>query len=180
MDEIWARFNTESNAADNIEKALYFLGKVKSSPEDWKWVVICCQSALYGFLIHVAKGTDDTSVVNITKKGHKRLITFDEALKICRCSQGARQALVTSEDENISIEIIQKEFRNKFEHFSPCSWRIEVSGFPDHIRTIINVIKRVAIDINFYNHIHGEERNRLLSVFEQSLAKTDELSKYYA
>jgi len=179
MAEVWARFNTESNAIDSLEKALYFLGQIKESPENWKWVVTCCHSALYGFAVHVAKGTDDSSVVEVTKKGHPRLITFDNALKACKKSAGAREALVTSEDEDNSIIVIQKEFRNNFEHFNPCSWSIEVSGFPNHIKNLVNVTKYLAIDINFYSHIHGDERKKLLSVFEECISKISELSEYY-
>ncbi len=180
MNPIWARFTTETNAADNLEKALYFLSNVVHRPEDWKWVIICCHSALYGFVVHVASGSDDLSVVKITKNGNKRLISFGEALKICKSSEGARQALILTEDEEESINILQNEFRNKFEHFNPCAWSIEVSGFPKDIKNIINVIKRVAIDINFYNHIHDKERERLLTVFDECLNKVNEISQQYA
>lgn len=180
MTPVWARFDTETNAADNLEKALYFLGNVKNRPEDWKWVIICCHSALYGFAVHVASGSDDLSVINTTKKGHNKLISFGEALKICKKTIGARQALITSDEEDESINTLQNEFRNNFEHFNPCSWSIEVSGFPNDIKNIINVIQRVAMDINFYNHIHDEERTRLLEVFDQCLNKVNELAKFYA
>ncbi len=180
MTPIWARFTTETNAADNLEKALYFLGNVKQCPEDWKWVIICCHSALYGFAVHVASGSNDSSVVNTTKSGNKRLISFGEALKICKGSEGARQALILSNDEEESINILQNEFRNNFEHFNPCSWSIEVSGFPQDIKNIINVTKRVVFDINFYNHIHGKERERLLTVFDECLNKANEISEHYA
>lgn len=94
MSERWARYDTESNAIDNLEKAAQFLRTVKDNPEDWKWVVICIFSPLYGFTIQVAKGSDDSSVITVTKKGHSRLISFGDALKHCKFSMGARSALV--------------------------------------------------------------------------------------
>ena len=180
MANIWARFTTETNAADNLEKALYFLGNVKERPEDWKWVIISCHSALYGFAVHVASGSDDASVVTKTKKGKSRLITFGEALNICKTREGARGALVLTEDEQLSINIMQNEFRNNFEHFNPCAWSIEVSGLPRDIKNVINVTRRIAIDINFYNHIHGEELKRLLTVFDECLNSVNQLSEHYA
>jgi len=33
MVEVWARFDAETNALDSLEKALYFLGKVKETEE---------------------------------------------------------------------------------------------------------------------------------------------------
>ncbi len=180
MAEVWAKFNTETNAIDSIEKGLFFLGEVKKSPENWKWVVICCHQALYGFAVHVAKGTDDSSVITKTKKGRSMLISFDEALNICKSAMGAREALITSAEEDESIRIINKDFRNNFEHFNPRSWMIDVSGFPIHLRNFVNVTKRVAVDINFYNHLHGEEREKILSVFCRFIEQANELEKIYA
>ncbi|VAX10908.1 hypothetical protein MNBD_GAMMA26-1029 [hydrothermal vent metagenome] len=122
MAEVWAKFNTETNALDSLEKGLFFLGEVKKSPENWKWVVICCHQAFYGFAIHVAKGTDDFSVITKTKKGHSMLISFDEALKRCKSAMGAREALITSAEEDESIRIINKEFRNNLESGNNSWW----------------------------------------------------------
>tara|TARA_R110000772_G_scaffold205748_1_gene316362 strand:+ start:1212 stop:1754 length:543 start_codon:yes stop_codon:yes gene_type:complete len=180
MTERWARFDTESNAIDNLEKTAHFLRTVKDNHEDWKWVVICIFSSLYGFAIQVAKGSDDLSVVNTTKKGHSRLITFDEALEACRVTVGGRNALVTSEAENESISTIQKEFRNKFEHFNPGSWSIEVSGFPDHILNILNVIRSLALDLNFYSHINEVQKSNLVYILDECAFIATKLREMYA
>ncbi len=176
MNSIWAEFTTESNAVDNLEKALYFLGKVKHKPEDWKWVIICCHSALYGFAVHVASGSNDSSVIKITKNNKKRLITFTGALKRCK---SACPALILSDEEEKSITILQNEYRNNFEHFNPCSWIINVSGFPQDIENIINVIHRLSTSINFYIHLDEKERDSLSIVFDEFLNKLNELSDYY-
>jgi hypothetical protein len=180
MSERWARFDTESNAIDSLEKAAHFLRTVKDNPEDWKWVVVCSFSSLYGFAIQVAKGSDDRSVIQVTKKGHERLITFGDALKVCKLSLGARAALETSKGEDDSIDKIQNEFRNNFEHFNPGSWSIEISGFPEHILNIINVIERLALDLNFYSHINESQKSNLKYVLAECKFITSQLGKMYA
>ncbi len=161
MTERWARFDTESNALDNVEKLSHFLERAKHHPEEWKWVVICCFSALYSYAIQVAKGTDDLSVIVETKKGHKKLISFGEALKRCEKPFGGRDVLKLSAEESESIRVIQNEFRNKFEHYNPGSWAIEISGFPEHILNCLAVIQRLAIDMNFYTHLSLLQKERL-------------------
>ncbi len=180
MTERWARFDTESNAIDSLDKAVHFLRTVKDKPEDWKWVVICIFSSLYGFAIQVAKGSDDLSVVKVTKKGHSRLVSFGDALKICKLTAGARSALETTEQEDKAIERVQNEFRNKFEHFNPGSWSIEVSGFPDLVFHVVNVIRRLALEHNFYTHISEIQRVNLEYVLDECVFITTKLKEIYA
>ncbi len=180
MTERWARYDTESNAIDSLEKAAHFLRTVKDNPEDWKWVVVCIFSSLYGFAIQVAKGSDDLSVVNQTKNGKSKLIRFGDALKICRQSLGGRLALVTTDEEDMSIDAIQNEFRNKFEHSNPGSWSIEISGFPEHVFNIVNVIRRLALELNFYSHITEDQRENLEYILDECVFITSKLKSIYA
>ncbi|MDT3322019.1 hypothetical protein Q4Q52_19985 [Shewanella sp. SP1S2-4] len=178
--ERWAKYDTESNAIDSLEKAALFLKTVKDNPEDWKWVVICMFSSLYGFAIQVAKGSDDSSVIKVAKNGHSRLISFGEALKDCKRSIGARTALVTTEHEDWAIDNIQNQFRNKFEHYNPGSWSIEVSGFPVIIYHILNVIRRLSLVHNFYSHISEEQRESLEYVLDECEYINGKLKSLYA
>lgn len=171
MTERWARFDTESNVLDNLEKMAMFLSRVRENPEDWKWVVISCFSALYSYAIQVAKGTDDLSVLE-GKEGKQRLISFQKALEYCEVPIGARGALELTEEEKTSIEKIQKVFRNNFEHFNPGSWSIEISGFPQHVLNALSVIRRLAVDHNFYTHLDEAQRERL----HQALASCGKLA----
>lgn len=179
MTERWARFNTETNALDNLEKVAIFLDRAKCNPEDWKWVVMSCFGALYGFAIQVAKGTDDLFVVRKTKKGQSRLITCGEAIEICQQAIGARGPLELSEEERESINLIQNTFRNNFEYFNPGSWSIEISGFPDHILNVLNVVRRLAIDHNFYTHLDAQEKERLNLAIRKCELTIGELREMY-
>jgi len=73
-------FTTETNALDYLERAGEFIDQVESNPKAWKWVILCLHSALYGFAIAACKSTDSDSVVRISKKGKRHLISLDEAL----------------------------------------------------------------------------------------------------
>jgi len=180
MSGIYIKYDSELNALDDLEKAVHYISEVDDDPHNWKWVVRCCHSAMYGFAITAAKGSDDLSVVKVTKSGHRKLITFDEALKICCQSQGARHALDISNDERKSLRFLQDQFRNRFEHFLPGCWSIEVSGFPSHVLNQIHVIRRLAIDINFYSHLQLNELERLEAILSRCETKLEELANKYA
>ena len=159
-------FDSELNALDNLEKACMFLDSVSTNPQDWKWVTTSLHSAMYGYAINVAKGTDDKSVVNATKRGD-RLIPFHEALKICRMPIGPRAALSISFGEQESLKFLQNEFRNRFEHFTPGHWSIEISGFPNHVLNQLNVVRRLALEINFYTHLSIADMQKTERVFDK-------------
>ena len=180
MKEHYARYDTESNAIDNLNKAAHFLRTVRDNTEDWKWVVVCIYSSLYRFAIQVAKGSDDRSVVKTTKKGNDRLITFDEALDICKVSSGGRTALVISSDEEKAINRIQKDFRHNFEHFNPGSWSIEVSGFPMLTKNVLSVLRRLALTHNLYTHIEEQNRINLEFTLDECDFLLNKLEAYYA
>jgi hypothetical protein len=80
----YLRFTEETNALDYLERAGEFIKSTSSDPKVWKWVILSLHGALYGFAISACKGSDYQSVVRKTKKGHERLITLDEALKMCQ------------------------------------------------------------------------------------------------
>ena len=93
---------------------------------------------------------------------------------------GARSALVTTEKEDWAIDKLQNAFRNKFEHYNPGSWSIEISGFPVLIFHVVNVIRRLALEHNFYTHISVEQRANLEYVLDECVFITGKLKAIYA
>ena len=124
IKEKYLRFTEETNALDNLERAGEFIVKTPSSRESWKWVVLALHGALYGFAISACKGTDYETVVKKTKRGHERLITFDEALRMCQDEQWmgtlyGGEPLKLSENQKDSIRRLKETLRNNFEHYIP-------------------------------------------------------------
>src|SRR4030067_991618 len=73
----WLRLTEEINALDYLQQAHNFLLHTEKNPIFWKWVIISLYGALYGFAICALKGTNYHMVTFETKKGLRKLITFD-------------------------------------------------------------------------------------------------------
>lgn len=91
----YARFTEGSNSIDYLEKAVSFIKSAENKPEDWKWVILAVQGALYGFMICNLKGTAPD---NVSKGKSQDLISFDEALRRCQDPKQQPQKPKTAQD----------------------------------------------------------------------------------
>lgn len=146
----WMRYDEQTNALDYLEKCYHFLKTVEKERQNWKWVIITLHSALYGFAISACRGTNSDSVIHRTKKGHERLIDFNEALKRCQDPNWMRVNIdykyyELSNQQKESIRMLHKVFRNNFEHFTPKSWSIEIHDMPIMILDCLDVVRNLVV-----------------------------------
>lgn len=169
----WIRFTEKTNAFDYLEGAGEYIQEVEVNPESWKWVILGLHGALYGFAICACKGTNDSSVRIVTKKGVAMLISFDKALKRCKDENLMRMTirskhLVLSKSQDDSIKMLKREFRNEFEHFQPKAWSIEIHGFYQMAIDVLDVIRFLVLDTGNYVHLSYSEERKLKSIIFQS------------
>jgi len=170
---IWIRFDEQTNALDYLEKSYSFLQILEQNPQNWKWVIITLHSALYGFAISACKGTNYESVVTKTKRGHERLIDFDEALRRSQDPTWMRvninyEVFEFSLSQKESIRKLHKVFRNNFEHFIPTSWLIEIHGMPIIILDCLEVIRLLIIYSDVSWRLRGAKLKRAKSIIFQA------------
>jgi hypothetical protein len=126
--------------------------------------------ALYGFAVCACKGIDDSSVVNVSKKGKQKLIDFDEAVKRCQdASILSGQPLSLNDEQKRSITFLKDEFRNNFEHYIPQGWSIEVHSFPCLSIHILEIIDHLALNTHVLSHFRGDDEIRLRNVLKDSI-----------
>lgn len=173
VKEKYLRLTEETNALDYLEKAGEFIKQTLADKRSWKWVVLSLHGALYGFAIAACKSSDYQSVVKITKKGHERLITLDEALKMCKDAKwmgtlygGLPLNLSASQED--SIRRLKETLRNSFEHYIPGGWSIELHGMPRISMDVLDVIRFLAIETFRYQHLSQAQRNKIKSIIFQS------------
>ena len=171
--ERYLRLTEETNALDYLERAGEFIAQAIADERSWKWVMLSLHGALYGFAIVACKGTDYQSVVKITKKGHERLITLDEALKMCKNARwmgtlhgGLPLSLSASQED--SIRRLKETLRNSFEHYIPRGWSIELHGLPRISIDVLDVIRFLAVETFRYQHLNQAQRKRIKSIIFQS------------
>ena len=171
--EKWLRFTAETNALDFLERAGKFIQQTESEIKAWKWVIISLHGALYGFAICACRSTDYENIIHRTKKGIERLITLDEALRICRDRKWmgtlySGKPLELTESQEYSIKILKKSLRNNFEHYIPKSWSIEMHGLPSIAMDILDVIRFLSVETFRYQHLNQTQRRRIKSIIFQS------------
>ncbi len=169
----WIRYDEITNALDYLEKCFTFLKTVEFEPQNWKWVVITLHSALYGFAIASCKGMNSESVIARTKRGHEKLIDFDEALKRCQDPAWMRvninyEEFEFSPNQLKSIRKLHKALRNNFEHFTPKSWSIELHYLPDMSYDCFEVIRLLVIYSDVSWRLRGVKLKRVKSIIYQS------------
>ncbi len=159
----YLELSEEINALDSLEKAYFFITRLKDDGEmNWKWIILCSHSALYGFAICALKGTDAIRVVD--KDG--RLIAFCEAIKRIQSEEFMRMTVqskwITLSSEQLEdIKKFHTTFRNNLEHYKPKGWSIETSGMPRIINNVLDIINFLAIKSGNYVNIDEKEKERI-------------------
>ena len=169
----WLSFSEETNALDYLEQAYYYILQTKKNINAWKWVILTLHGALYGFAICALKGTNLDNVTFEIKKGDKRLIDFDKALKRCQDPKWMQMTVISknlqlSNQQNENIQILRKCFRNNFEHYVPKRWLIEIHGMPQIALDVLEVIRFLALETGNYVHLNDAQKRRIKSIVFQS------------
>jgi hypothetical protein len=137
---MYIEFDELTNTIDYLEKTDCFLKTIRNEPQNWKWIIISFYLALYGAMICTAQDTDYT---NVLKKGNKeKLQDFDQVKGTLK----RKGELILTKDMNRNLNLLKAEFRHQFEHFIPCGWSIEISGFPQIFLNLIPIIENLLFE----------------------------------
>ena len=171
--EKWLHLSEETNALDYLEQAYHYIRQTETDVIAWKWVVLTLHGTLYGFAVCAVKGTNPNNVTFKTKRGVKRLIIFDEALKRCQDPNWMHMTIMSrhlqlSNQQKDSIRKLKYLLRNNFEHYIPRGWHIEIHGMPQIAIDILEVIRFLALDTGNYIHLTQSQNKRVKSIVYQS------------
>ena len=78
-----------------------------------------------------------------------------------------QKVITITQEEEESLHYIHKIFRNKFEHYAPLSWSIEIEIFIKPLNDLISVIDKVVSDPNF-RHIYKNEASEAKDEIEKA------------
>jgi hypothetical protein len=169
----WLRFTVETNALDFLERAGEFIRQTESDITAWKWVILALHGALYGFAIAACRSTDLENIIHRTKKGVERLISLDEALRICQDGKWmgtlyGGKPLELTDSQKYSIRKLSKSLRNNFEHYIPKGWSIEIYGLASIAMDMLDIIRFLSVETFRYQHLNQSQRRRVKSIIYQS------------
>ena len=186
----WLRLSEEINAIDYLYRADFFISQTEKDRTAWKWVIISLFGALYGFAICALKGTDYHNVLKRGKNGEiiktkngELLISFDAAIKLCQNPLYMNmtvmsKCLILTDAQKESIRKLKDVLRNRFEHFIPTGWSIEIHGLPEISLNILEIIYFLALESGNYTYLNDFQKRKIKSYIFQS-RKTLKQSKLY-
>jgi hypothetical protein len=172
--EDFFRFDTETNAIDFLEKAIFFIKESETNPKNYKWVAISLFGALYGFAVCASRGTNNNSVCYKNKTGEERLKSFDAIIKLCKNNRHMKMTssskhLVLTQEQGIAINILKDEIRNNFEHFLPKGWSIQIKIFHEVIPKILEVIHFLALETGNYVLLDPIKKEYVRNLFSRTV-----------
>jgi hypothetical protein len=111
--------------------------------------------------------------INRLYLNYQFLISFPEALKRCQDPDWMHMTimskhLILDNEQKESINVLKKEFRNKFEHYKPTAWSIEIHGMPQIAIDVLDVIRFLAVETGNYTHLNQSQIRKVKSFVFQS------------
>lgn len=163
------RIDETENAIDYLEKAAQSAME-KDDPLRWKWIVLGLHQSLYGFLVLALGGNTNYELVlnpprkDKKKKGsvpskrrkqippaERKLIDFRTALvRACQKEYMSRFVrscpLTITMQQRESLSKLRAEFRNRFIHYIPTLWSIEIEAFREVFRDTLDIIETLVFE----------------------------------
>jgi hypothetical protein len=176
MGKQYIRFDEIEDVLTSVDLLALVTPLVKSSPSQWKWIIIGAQNGLQGAMVSVLGGTSSVDVLD--KKSRRlvlawhenregpypkeRLAEFDVLLK--RCHEAGLLKLKEAEEKDLLR--LHNEFRNTFSHFMPMSWSIEKAGLPRIVCTALDCIEKLMSSDKVRYKMSGNRTRRLFRGIE--------------
>jgi hypothetical protein len=170
-EEVWLTLNEETNALEYLERAASFIREAPENVRAWKWVVISLHGALYGFAVSASQGTNYENV--LSKKG--KLLGIWDVLKMCQDPDHMKMLihskhLQLTERQRESISDMTTLLRNRFEHFVPTTWAIEIHGLPQMSMNVLEVIRFLALETGTSINMKEKEQAMVDGLVRESIA----------
>ncbi len=78
------------------------------------------------------------------------------------------KVLKLTNEQKTSIDRLKKEFRNKFEHYPPRAWSIEIHGMPHIAIDVLDVVRFLALETGNYTSLNQPQKRKVTSLVFQS------------
>lgn len=162
----WVRTDQWVDVASSLGQLSVSLQLALEQPQNWKWAVLACHSALQGVLVCVLSGSDGIACLT-----DRSMNAVREWIEASRADADARHpteyvaempvlirracdvnymnefggAPVTLDAQAGKDLKLLHQLRNRFTHFRPGTWSIEVSGLPRIVHTSIRIAQRIML-----------------------------------
>lgn len=173
MGKHYIRFDEIEDVLTSIDLLTHIAPLLKSSPSQWKWMIIGAQNGLQSAMVSVLGGTSGINVLN--EKSRQSVLAWHEkrngsapypkerlaefAVLLERCREAG--FLDLKEVEAKDLLKLHNELRNTFSHFAPMSWSIEKAGLPRIVNTALNCVEILMLEDEVRRKMSGNRISRL-------------------
>ena len=175
----YARFDEIENVLASLDLLVILCPVVnrRRSRSLWKWIIMGAQDAVQGALVCAVADTAGTSVLT-EKSGRKMLDWLEDTSKeypgefmadFKTLLKSTKIKLSPQDDKDITR---LHGFRNRFAHFTPKSWSIELAGLPRILGTALRVVDELMRSEPVQYRMTGNKMRRVrtdLSAIRKSL-----------
>ena len=164
LEDEWLTTDESVEAVSDFEMFSEQLKRVIDDPCRWKWAIIALHSGIQGTMVLALKGSNGLNVLREKDKqrwldwyrggrsdeSHPRDLKLAGFLDLYKRIKGDKmliyicsQKFVPKGTQDRSIKLLN-ELRNKFIHFSPKIWGLELGGLPDMVSDCLEIAEFLA------------------------------------
>ena len=193
---MWLQTDETNEAIKSLDKTLQFLLQIHEDAYNWKWVMIALHNSTQAFMVLSLKGTASFNVCKNKEKfldamfsggdyPELRMYNFLDLYKYIKSEDrmkiGVRSKnFLASTETDFAMKTLN-EIRNKFIHYVPSHWSLEISMLPGLCKSVLCVIEFLILEsgnIRFYTN-HELEKTSLSELILEIRNELDELENEY-
>jgi hypothetical protein len=147
----WLRIDEHRDVLASTDLLALVGSSLKKRPSNWKWMILAAHNGVQGALVCAIQDSSGTNI--LSKQSAAEMLNWLDTLQGGRPKEQLADfsmllkkfrkkypAILTYEQHRRLLKL-HREFRNKFAHFTPTHWSIEISILPSLIETAIDLIE---------------------------------------
>jgi hypothetical protein len=151
MTRRWLRIDEYTDVLSSTDLLALVAPRLKKVPSDWKWMIMAAQSGVQGAFVCAIQDSTGTNILD--KPSAAAMLNWLETLEGDRPKEyladfgmlvkkfRKRYPSTLTSEQHRNVRKLHREFRNKFAHFTPTHWSIEISLLPTLVENAIDLIE---------------------------------------
>jgi hypothetical protein len=167
----WLRVDERTDVLSSSDLLAVVAPRLRKTPYDWKWMILAAHSGAQGALVCAIQDSTGTNI--LTRQSAGEMLDWLETLRGERPKEHLadfvmllkkfrkRYPFALTSDQHRLILKLHREFRNKFAHFTPTHWSIEISMLPALVGSAIDLIEIAMRQDQVLLKLSGNFKRRL-------------------
>ena len=167
----WLRVDERTDVLSSSDLLAVVGPRLQKNPYDWKWMILAAHSGAQGALVCAIQDSTGTNI--LTRQSAGEMLEWLESLQGERPKEHLadfvmllkkfrkRYPSALRSDQHRLVLKLHREFRNKFAHFTPTHWSIEISMLPALVGSSIDLIEIAMRQDQVLLKLSGNFKRRL-------------------